>query len=299
MPVYLCRPGHASSEPWRHGVQVYAYPFRIDGSTAAAAAAGSAEAVAGAGPPPGAATASAAATAGAGTVPGSTSEASSTAAIISPEGAAGGGHQRGGTSTNVPVFANPLLRNRRQSASTSGTIGTPATSGTGAPALSEPSHAAAAVASAAQLSGANQQQQQQQPSVYAEVTHRAASAGVGVAVRRVRHAEVVLADEVSASYGRYWLRLRWPGPRGGVAGYIALGVVPSAVGADDRNAKSVGVGAANNDAGTDLANSASSAGTGTSMAGALSGEREFRYRTLMSGELEKEKYHTQMHTYVP
>lgn len=35
MPVYLCRPGHASSEPWRHGVQVYAYPFRIDGTAAA------------------------------------------------------------------------------------------------------------------------------------------------------------------------------------------------------------------------------------------------------------------------
>jgi len=277
MPVYLCRPGHASSEPWRHGVQVYAYPFRIDGSTPAAA--GSAETVAGAGPPapPGATTASVAAT----STPGS--EASPSAAVFFPEGAGGG--RRGGT--NGPGSGNPLLRRRRQSASTSGTTGTAATPTTGAPALSEPSRAAtaAAVASADQLSGSdqNQQQQQQPPSVYAEVTHRAASAGVGVAVRRVRHAEVVLADEVSASYGRYWLRLRWPGPRGGVAGYIALGVVPSSVGADESNAKSVGVGAGSNDAGTDLTNSASSsAGTGTSMAGALSGEREFRYRALMS-----------------
>ena len=42
MPVYLCRPGHASTEPWRHGVQVYAYPFRIDGTAAAGATIGDA-----------------------------------------------------------------------------------------------------------------------------------------------------------------------------------------------------------------------------------------------------------------
>jgi hypothetical protein len=30
-------------------------------------------------------------------------------------------------------------------------------------------------------------------------------------------------DEVSLYYGKYWLRLRWPGPRGGVAGYIVIG----------------------------------------------------------------------------
>lgn len=42
-------------------------------------------------------------------------------------------------------------------------------------------------------------------------------------IRRVRHSEVVLVDEVSLYYGKYWLRLRWPGSRGGVAGYIVLG----------------------------------------------------------------------------
>jgi len=42
-------------------------------------------------------------------------------------------------------------------------------------------------------------------------------------VRRVRHSEVVLVDEVSVHYNKYWLRLRWPGSRGGVAGYILLG----------------------------------------------------------------------------
>ena len=47
----------------------------------------------------------------------------------------------------------------------------------------------------------------------------------GIPIRRVRHAEVVLVDEVSIAYGMYWLRLRWPGPRGGIAGYMDLGTV--------------------------------------------------------------------------
>jgi len=42
-------------------------------------------------------------------------------------------------------------------------------------------------------------------------------------MRRVRHAEVVLVDRVSFRYQCYWLRLKWPGPQGGCAGYIALG----------------------------------------------------------------------------
>jgi len=42
-------------------------------------------------------------------------------------------------------------------------------------------------------------------------------------IRRVRHSEAVLVDEVSVHHGKYWLRLRWPGSRGGVAGYIMLG----------------------------------------------------------------------------
>ena len=41
-------------------------------------------------------------------------------------------------------------------------------------------------------------------------------------IRRVRHAELVLVDDVCIAYGRYWLRLRWPGQKGGFAGYIAM-----------------------------------------------------------------------------
>jgi len=50
-----------------------------------------------------------------------------------------------------------------------------------------------------------------------------AAGSLGRPVRKVRHAEVVLVDDVSIAYDRYWLRLRWPGPQGAFAGYIALG----------------------------------------------------------------------------
>jgi len=52
-----------------------------------------------------------------------------------------------------------------------------------------------------------------------------ATATSGTPIRRVRHAEVVLVDDVCIAYDRYWLRLRWPGHKGGFAGYIALGRV--------------------------------------------------------------------------
>ena len=45
-------------------------------------------------------------------------------------------------------------------------------------------------------------------------------------VRRVRHAEVVLVDQCLVAFGRTWLRLRWPGERGGCGGYVALGLAP-------------------------------------------------------------------------
>jgi len=44
-------------------------------------------------------------------------------------------------------------------------------------------------------------------------------------IRRIKHAEIVLVDDVCVSHERYWLRLRWPGHKGGFAGYIAMGHV--------------------------------------------------------------------------
>ena len=54
---------------------------------------------------------------------------------------------------------------------------------------------------------------------------RTNSFNVGSCVRRIRHAEVVLVDDVCIAYDRHWLRLRWPGQKGGFAGYVALGKV--------------------------------------------------------------------------
>lgn len=42
-------------------------------------------------------------------------------------------------------------------------------------------------------------------------------------IRKVRHSELVLVDQVSLHFDSYWLRLRWPGSYGGIAGYILLG----------------------------------------------------------------------------
>jgi hypothetical protein len=59
----------------------------------------------------------------------------------------------------------------------------------------------------------------------------------GFAVRRVRHAEVVIVDDICIAYDRYWLRLRWPGHKGGFAGYIAMGIVSETM--DPRKGKLV------------------------------------------------------------
>jgi hypothetical protein len=120
MPVYLCKPGCWASEPWRHGIQVYAFPFPIDSKDAEAEA---------------------------------------------DHGITADNKNGSGATTSDQRDANDTV-------STSNEI---------------------------------------------KVTF-----AQGVAVRRVRHAEVVLVDDVSVAHGRYWLRLRWPG-KGGFAGYIALG----------------------------------------------------------------------------
>jgi hypothetical protein len=46
-------------------------------------------------------------------------------------------------------------------------------------------------------------------------------------IRKVMHAQVVLVDDVCMAYGRYWVRLRWPGSKGGFAGYIAMHQIPA------------------------------------------------------------------------
>jgi hypothetical protein len=60
-----------------------------------------------------------------------------------------------------------------------------------------------------------------------------AAAGNNHSIRKVMHAQVVLADDVCIAYGRYWVRLRWPGSKGGFAGYIAMHKIPGSPPNDD------------------------------------------------------------------
>jgi hypothetical protein len=82
-----------------------------------------------------------------------------------------------------------------------------------------------------QWSDAQQQQlqhhlgEQHPPSPIQRSSQQSRMTQSGLPIRRVRHAEVVLVDDVCTAFDRYWLRLRWPGARGGFAGYIALGKV--------------------------------------------------------------------------
>jgi hypothetical protein len=141
MPVYLCQPGSNASEPWRHGIQVYAAPFSMDEVPMIG---GGRDAV---------------------VVPASSSDVANWSNTNNTNRNQSGDHQAGSSEQDTTSVA---------SRSTGG--------------ASPRSHS-------------------------------------GLPIRRVRHAEVVLVDDVCIAYDRYWLRLRWPGHKGGFAGYIALGKV--------------------------------------------------------------------------
>lgn len=128
MPVYLCQPGFGSTDPWKHGIQVYATPFAIDKD-----------------------------------------------------------ENKGSGERGVDSSEN------QTNATTSNSNNVGFTSG---------SHQI----NEGDFDGDD-------------------SSKAGVAIRRVRHSEVVLADDICVAHDRYWLRLRWPGKKGGFAGYIALGKV--------------------------------------------------------------------------
>lgn len=130
MPVYLCHPGANDPEPWRHGLQVFAAPCRIDDDAP-----------------------------------------SSTAATVG-----------GGRDLIIADWADDEDTDQRDNH-------TQVTKAVG---------------------------RGTRPSITSQV------------VRRVRHAELLLVDDVCIAYDRFWLRLRWPGRRGGFAGYIAMGLVSEA-----------------------------------------------------------------------
>jgi hypothetical protein len=180
MPVYICQAGSSSSEPWRHGLQVYAAPFALND-----------------------------------TVGGSNS--------------ARGGDGEGEEDDNNPnvTIAPPLVPSTRQEIDNNnnhndhqqqqqrehhqedeirdGAATDAATSG-------GPIHNSTSTTSS---------RSQRDDDLIASIH----SAKYGLPVRRIRHAEVVLVDDVCIAFDRHWLRLRWPGTKGGFAGYVALGKV--------------------------------------------------------------------------
>lgn len=142
MPVYLCQSGSGYSEPWRHGIQVYAAPFPINVSGSSTSLGGGRD------------------------------------SIVLPATTADAGHWQ--------------TQGQQQAGQRGGTP-----------------------AAALSLSQTNSTAEQRL---------------AGMPIRRVRHAEVVLVDDVCVAFGRYWLRLRWPGQGEGFAGYIAMGLVGNNVG---------------------------------------------------------------------
>jgi len=159
MPLYLCKPGWSQSEPWRHGLQVYASPFRMeeDRMMTTSSSTNNSFAVA-------------------------TTEDSMIPAALNENNNADAAQE------TVPVRRNTIMEHRDQEES-------------------------AAFDRSKNV-------------VDSTSTHHPRMTFPGaLPIRRVRHAELILVDEVCVQYGRYWLRLRWPGPQGGFAGYIALGRV--------------------------------------------------------------------------
>ena len=59
-------------------------------------------------------------------------------------------------------------------------------------------------------------------SVYATPFHEEKDDFPPRPLRRLRHGEIILVDDVCVAWDRLWLRLCWPGRRGGFAGYLPL-----------------------------------------------------------------------------
>jgi len=182
MPVYVCQAGSSSTEPWRHGLQVYAAPFPLtDAPVAHGGNAGVAPHL----------------------VPSSRAEAEKQQSDNSTHG------NFNNNNNNFPTENNDdreQQRNRGQDDVRDG-IADATTSSNSVPQNSE---------NTGQINCSGRQRDD----IIASHTVQ-----YGLPVRRIRHAEVILVDDVCIAFDRHWLRLRWPGSKGGFAGYVALGKV--------------------------------------------------------------------------
>lgn len=167
MPVYICQAGSNSSEPWRHGLQVYAAPFQLADLNS-----------------------------------GDSRDGHDNVCTVAPrmvsstEVAGTAQTQRDNPADNYNHDPQQPQRERQQF---------------------QPEDPFVANSSSDNNNFYRDHQQQQQQHIE--------SLRFGLPVRRIRHAEVVLVDDVCIAYDRHWLRLRWPGRKGGFAGYVALGKV--------------------------------------------------------------------------
>jgi hypothetical protein len=181
MPVYLCQPGATASEPWRHGIHVYAAPFDLVDQ-----------------------------------------EMQDTKMTTMPEEA--GATAEGGDAAACDTVTAQVGDDERPEA---GPYYMAAALGP----HDQRIHNARIAASAAVGSGNTTIEVTDATSQIVDVTGLGGNVQLsresqsGIEIRRIRHAEVVLVDDVCIAFGRYWLRLRWPGHKGGFAGYVALGKV--------------------------------------------------------------------------
>lgn len=195
MPVYLCQPGSTSKEPWRHGVEVYDRPAPLDSADLNASAMDS----------------------GSGGVAGENATGAD-GKMLAEEAAAA--QQRPDTTTtddksNEQQVSSIGITTRNQHQQQQRFLQNHMTShDSGSDFSLNESGSGGHYSGTTTTLPANHggRKLQRQPLLPAPNT-----------VRRVRHAEVVLADQALLAYGRYWLRIRWPGEHGGFGGFVALG----------------------------------------------------------------------------
>jgi hypothetical protein len=239
MPVYVCQPGKGHPEPWRHGIQVYARPFPVDGSD---------------GDKPSATmnanrndndnsnnnnsnsntddapshTVLREATAVA-SMPTTALGANVTRSLVVPT--AGGGHDwMVGTLSSTDLMQDSRnSRNDEYSASVAAStmaqglrqrrVARDTTSSSDEPGQGPFRQPPVSSSGSAPITTAESQQRL----VLHPVRLTNPVAEMSPPVRRIRHAEVVLVDDVCIAYGRYWLRLRWPGHHlGGGGGSVGI-----------------------------------------------------------------------------
>jgi hypothetical protein len=180
MPVYFCCPGRNSNEPWKHGIQVFAAPFDLPFTPSEVSSSSSSNLV----------TVTAAGTTATTATATATAPSETEGIDVPTDGAA--------------AVKNPTSATMAGGLPTAATFDDPGDEPTPfqpfRPSITDtalPSSRANTRLTVAPMPGRStdpaQQQQQQQP------------------IRRIRHAEIVLIDDVCIAYNRYWLRIRWPG----------------------------------------------------------------------------------------